>query len=56
MTMSASPDGPWVINDDRDRTVSGLGARASRQLDKASTVYLQGFVNQRNYDERQSIV
>lgn len=48
--MPAS-DGSVIVNDDRDRTVSGLGARATKKLAKGSAVYLQGFVNRRSYDE-----
>lgn len=40
-----------VNNDDRDRTVTGLGARMSKRLDKDLSVYVQAFVNNRNYAE-----
>ena len=40
-----------VYNDDRDRTVTGLGARLSKRLDKDLSVYVQAFLNNRDYDE-----
>ena len=40
-----------IDNSDRDRTVTGLGARASKRLDKSLSVYLQAFVNKREYDD-----
>lgn len=40
-----------VYNDDRDRTVTGLGARVSKLIDKRLSVYVQGFLNKRDYDE-----
>jgi hypothetical protein len=39
-----------LFNDDRDRTHSALGLRVTRALDKRTRVYLQGVLNQRDYD------
>lgn len=44
-----------LINDGRDRTVNGLGLRASKKTSKRSRVFLQGLINQRSYDQAQDI-
>lgn len=41
-----------VINDDRDRELTGLGVRVTRQLSKEDSVFLQASYNQRDYDDR----
>jgi hypothetical protein len=43
--------GGTVDNSDRDRSVGGLGARVSQRLDKNLSIYLQAFLNNRDYDE-----
>jgi len=44
-----------VYNGDRDRTVTGLGARASKRLDKDLSVYVQAFLNNRDYDDAEDL-
>lgn len=41
-----------LINDDRDRTVNGLGVRFSRALSSQNQLFVQGVANQRRYDEQ----
>jgi hypothetical protein len=45
-----------IYNGDRDRTVTGLGARASKRLDKSLSIYLQAFVNKRDYDDTEDVL
>lgn len=40
-----------LINDGRDRSVTGLGLRASKKISGRSRVFLQGLINQRSYDQ-----
>ncbi|MCU7845045.1 MAG: outer membrane beta-barrel protein [Candidatus Thiodiazotropha sp. (ex Monitilora ramsayi)] len=42
-----------LFNDDRDRTVRGLGLRLSRAITSKSQLFVQGVLNQRHYDEPQ---
>ena len=44
-----------VYNDDRDRTVTGLGARVSKRIDKNLSIYGQAFLNNRDYDEAEDL-
>ncbi len=41
-----------VINDDRDRELTGLGVRVTRQLSKEGSIFLQASYNRRDYDDR----
>jgi hypothetical protein len=38
-------------NDDRDRTTTGAGIRLSQAVSQQNRIYLQGQMNQRNYDQ-----
>ena len=40
-----------LYNDDRDRSLIGLGVRLSRTIDKQTMAFVQGLLNQRNYDD-----
>jgi len=40
-----------LFNDDRDRSVTGLGLRASKLISEGNRVYLQSLINQRDYDQ-----
>ncbi len=40
-----------LVNDDRDRSVSGLGLRFSLPLDQRSSLFAQGILNQRDYED-----
>lgn len=40
-----------LYNDDRDRTVNGLGLRAGRPISAQSSLFVQGIVNRRNYSD-----
>jgi hypothetical protein len=42
-----------LYNDDRDRSVNGLGLRVSHPLSQQTQLYAQAIVNQRDYQERQ---
>jgi len=40
-----------LYNDDRDRTVTGLGLRFSQPIADRTQVFVQGILNQRSYDD-----
>ena len=40
-----------LLNDDRDRTVKGLGLRVSMPLAERASLFAQGIINQRDYDD-----
>ncbi|MCU7807499.1 MAG: outer membrane beta-barrel protein [Candidatus Thiodiazotropha sp. (ex Semelilucina semeliformis)] len=42
-----------LFNDDRDRTVTGLGLRASRSIFPETQLFVRGILNQRDYEEMQ---
>lgn len=42
-----------LINDDRDRSVSGLGLRVSKPITELTKWFAQGLMNQRKYDDAQ---